>query len=578
MRAIELLAATAAVVCASAAAGQDALGSGNALDAGLDTRSPVNAPVAQQRFRDRNLLITNDVLSGRGFRGSVGYTAADSFRGQAGSDDLYGFRSDAALSNVNFINFGNTYERFRFGQNLGILEYRRASAGTTMRSVKEGVRRPAQLVERQLIADQYTQASSLSSLSRQAVEPSTIGGYVNSAGNSVFLISSSLGGVQARPLGQMGQALGLSSFDHARIRQDVASGNEEALTELGLPFRRSYEDLQVASLRRQDEPLDARIESQAAQGVTSGHRVGEQVEPEFEQIRTRVAERFLRERGTALAEAGEGTEDEVATLEEEMEWLRQRLADSRAFAAAREPEETPARPHRERRLGPAGQLSRFGGEDPDEKERNRRPGARLRERAAAEAAAERDGRSVVEFGLILRHGERIDRLATDDPSRFNELLSSAEDHLRDGRYFWAERHFNRALRFTPGHPLATAGLAHAQIGAGLYRSAAIALRSLFIHQPEMIDARFDREIIPNDARLLRALETLQTRTRATRGLAETGFLYAYVGRLLGRPEVIAEGLLVMDKSDPGDEFTALLRAVWLDGSGVPATPPPTSPE
>ena len=36
---------------------------------------------------DDNLLITNNVLGGRGFRGSVGYTAAGDFRDVLGSEE-----------------------------------------------------------------------------------------------------------------------------------------------------------------------------------------------------------------------------------------------------------------------------------------------------------------------------------------------------------------------------------------------------------------------------------------------------------------------------------------------------------
>ena len=106
-------------------------------------------------------------------------------------------------------------------------------------------------------------------------------------------------------------------------------------------------------------------------------------------------------------------------------------------------------------------------------------------------------RPLEEYGLILKHGQRVERLSTGEDDRFNELLASGEEALREGKYFWAERRFDRALRFVPGHPMATAGLANTQIAAGLYLSAAITLRSLFTYQPEMMDVRYEPGLLPN---------------------------------------------------------------------------------
>jgi hypothetical protein len=174
-----------------------------------------------------------------------------------------------------------------------------------------------------------------------------------------------------------------------------------------------------------------------------------------------------------------------------------------------------------------------------------------------------------EFGLILRHGERIDALASGDIERFDELMRSAEEGLREGRYFWAERRFNRALRFVPGHPMATAGLAHTQLGAGLYRSAGLTLRSLFTHQPEMIDATYDPALLPNPPRLQEAVTTMEARLRLMDDPSSSGFLLAYLGRVLGERELVERGLDALAQHAPGDPLLPLLEEIWLHGASAP---------
>ena len=187
-----------------------------------------------------------------------------------------------------------------------------------------------------------------------------------------------------------------------------------------------------------------------------------------------------------------------------------------------------------------------------------------------------------EFGVILRHDRRVEHFAAGDEDRFNELLASAEQHLRDGEYFLAERHFGRALRFTPGHPLATAGMAHAQIGAGLYASAALNLRSLLGERPEMIDVKFDPMLLPDRVRLVQSVGTLQGRLSDGVEPGWSGFLLAYIAHQLDDSELIEEGLAAMADADADDPLHDLLRRIWLvkdDGAEVVPVPeaPPAEP-
>ena len=160
----------------------------------------------------------------------------------------------------------------------------------------------------------------------------------------------------------------------------------------------------------------------------------------------------------------------------------------------------------------------------------------------------------------LRHGKYLDRLAGVNPSRFNELMSMAEESLRDGEYFWAERRFERALRFIPGHPLAIAGLGHAQIGAGFHLPAALTLRRLMVEHPEMIDVRYDPKLLPSAVRLSIAVERLRELiARIERDRDLHSFLLAYIGHQLDDRQLIAEGLQQLSDGP----LRTLLEAVWL---------------
>ena len=133
--------------------------------------------------------------------------------------------------------------------------------------------------------------------------------------------------------------------------------------------------------------------------------------------------------------------------------------------------------------------------------------------------------------------------------------------LRDGEYFWAERRFERALRFTPGHPLATAGMGHAQLGAGLYAPAALTLRRLLTDHPEMIDVQYGPDVLPSRVRLTIAVDRLRELVAEQRDARD---------QPEPEPDPIDEGLGVMEEESPQDPLRALLEKIWLAEDEPPA--------
>lgn len=527
---------TAAVLALLAAAGpvgaQDALGSGRALDANLSTTGRANMETQDPDFRSRNLVVTGDVPAGRGFRGSVGYTAAGDFSGALGSDRFFSFRADSAWSAAPLIRFGRSVEQLRFGQSLATLPFRRDTAPSAPIDGAAAAAYPGQ-VETRLRLDRLISEAGTDAGFRAGAQPRAVG-LIDAEEGPVLISASSLRGLEvqtyaaARP---MTEGVPLYDVLSARERDSAAVP--------GAPFEPGV------SRRLRDESGEPVEEIPAGPEDRVDARIGEG-EGAYDQIIERIARRYVDVENVTWT----ARRDLLDRLDERLEDLRGELRGAPDAAVEPTPPTVAATP----RVGEGA------------------PGRRDvvdREVDEDDPDAERDGREMrdsrdagVPIGTILRHGQRVERLATDDDGRFDELMRTAEDRLRAGEYFHAERRFIRALRFIPGHPMATAGLGHAQIGAGLHGSAALTLRSLFTHQPEMIDTVYDAALLPNPIRLAEAIDEIRARLGEERDRALHGFLLAYLGHQADDDALVAEGLDAMENATPEDPLLPVLREVW----------------
>ncbi|MEE8155008.1 MAG: hypothetical protein V3T53_08675, partial [Phycisphaerales bacterium] len=159
----------------------------NALDANTGVGSGGrNSRVARPSYRARNLLVTGNVVAGRGFRGTVGYTAANDFRDELGSDEFFLFRAGSAYSAPALIATGRTFEQLRYGQQLGLLEYRREGSGATLGTIKEQRVFPRQLlIENRIRLDQYAAAATSRSLLEAGSQPDVVGMLANEEGRAI---------------------------------------------------------------------------------------------------------------------------------------------------------------------------------------------------------------------------------------------------------------------------------------------------------------------------------------------------------------------------------------------------------
>jgi hypothetical protein len=480
------------IVCgawSAPAAAQYELGGGDVLDANTGSAyGGRNLPAAVQDFRSRNLLITGNVVGGRGFRGTVGYTAEYDFRGGLGSNDLFVERANSGLSSPRLLEASRTLERLRYGQYRGDIEFRRAGRGASLGSLGEQRVVPRPMIDDRINLDHFAISSTTSAIYEAKGDGRIVGILQDAEGQRLVAHASSLFGVQVVPTEKSGQLRGLTSYDMARAAQDAEAGRSSRA--MGEAFQVGFGDFRPTNQRRDADPLTSRVEPQMAP-----QQVGPALEPTYREILQRIEERYA---ATARPEPTEGEPRELVPFNEQFEQLRVRL--------------------------PAG---------------------------------------LEKLTAPLRHGTQVDHLTTTAQSRFQELVASGEQKLRAGEYFWAERRFERALRFTPGHPLATAGKGHAQIGAGLYAPAAATLHRLLTERPEMIDVRYGQELLPSRVRLNIAVERLRQLLAEERDRALHAFLLAYIGHQVDMPELVREGLELMGESSPGDPLHAVLQQVWL---------------
>lgn len=579
--------AASAIVLASAPAayGQFALGGGDALDANpsrVTGRS--NIPARIPDYRARNLVVTGDVAAGREFRGDVGYRADTDFRGGLGSDDTFRFRADTVFSSPSVIN--TLPSQFRFGEQLGVIEYRRAGVVTAPTAVPtpRGLGTDFDLTEAGPIVDRIR----LDQLTRIAAAPErhmldgdtrTVGTVFDQEGRPYFIEASPLRGIGYTPAVERYRTQGMTMLDRMRLQEDLARGRMDTF---GVPREWRFEQLaeppttpqmrDMSPDRRLPDfaPTDPRDDRRPMDGTQTrldprdpsfdldprerdriamappDHRAAPAREQDIRhrEIIERIARRYANAEDVDL----QIDPQVLRELDEEFAMLRDRLARR---GTADEPIELAADPwaRPEDEVDPEAVDEQRVAERPDAAPV---PGLRIDPEQAVP---------------LLRHGQRVERLTGVERTRFNELMEMAEQNLRDGEFFLAERQFIRALHFHPGEPLATAGMAHAQMGAGLYIASSLSLQRLFTTNPEMIDVRYEPGLLPSRARLTQVVDTLQGRLGERRDRASTAFLLAYIGHQLQDRELVEQGLAVFRQVRPADDMLyALLHGIWLGES------------
>lgn len=512
------------------ATAQTAVGDGRALDAdrrvGGDGRVEATP---QEDFRLRNLLVTNSVAGGRGFRGALGYTAPEDFRGRLGSNDLYAFeRRASAYSSLGAIvgAMGNT--PLNLGQELGLVERRRAGLGETLGTLN---RRADDRARDIALAESWFQGVLLSHQSAAMrsmgdAPYQMLGQFQTRDGSVMNITATSLQGIQSTPAGMDPRMIGLSSYERARMIQEGISGSGTLLP--GRAWQPPFEDLRIT---------DGRVA-----GALVDHRINMAIPPGYSDMVSGMATQAGSADPAKAGAALQTTLQQLRDMLDAEETIEQPPVDP-SFPVAPQGETAPAEPT-EPIHGAVGQ-----------------PAPPKRVTPTPESIA------------LLRHGRALDDLVADDAvGRFGEIMTEAERLLRRGEYLSAERQFIRALRYMPNHPTAMAGLVNAQVGAGVIGAAGASIRNLFAHHPEMIDVVYTGDLLPSADRLRDLAASIQTRGEQGRWTAAQALTLAFLGRQVGDRALMEQGLKRLSEVSPGDALTGILRRVWLE-----ASPPSQAP-
>jgi hypothetical protein len=517
-----VLAGSMVMALAPTSSAQDALGSGDALDANLSvTEGRRNSAVGARgndRYSARNLLITGNVPGGRGFRGTVGYSAATDFRATAGSDDLYSFRADSAFSSIGYAT-SRAGQSLRFGQDLGLLEYRRSSTPPSIvPGAPASVQSTRQLVDIEFRLDQSLRATSTESTVRREADGNLLGAYDTAEGQTMVVAASPVRGIYQVSTGNFVQSIGLTEYDRTRLQEDIQEGRESA---------------------RPGTPFDTRFSSTLLDSKVPTERVFTPKSEEYASIMERIANRYAEREDTQL----QLEPSLLQQLDEQYKALRDQLSD-RQDAQGRASNDA---------------SDESNEESDDNAEGSSRPLPPVSEDTQpAHRLGDRDMRT------LLQHGHVIERLAKDDGTRFSELMIEGSTMLSQEQYFRAERRFERALQFTPNQPMAMAGMSHAQFGAGLHLPASITLRRLLTRHPLMIDVIYDSSLLPSAEIAGEGFETLRRRIADQPNMAGgLGLVLAYFGRQFSDRQAIEDGLRAMQQVDPEDPLLDVLREIWL---------------
>lgn len=593
---LPVLAAAAVLMVAGTAHGQHALGDGRALDRNLQSNSggalPGRRDSLQDTLRFNNAVIHGTATGGKSFRGVVGYRASDEFGGHLGSDDIYYFKRDSLQAETpSFGVRGTDALRYQFGATTGgvVPAYMIAGPGTLARSGTVTTSGTPNALR-----------STAEFLAARAVRPSVVGERQDEWGAQYVAQASPLLGVSwnktrnspleaaartdlKNPLGQPtppppgafpapAPLSGLeSSVPGVANGLDRGPANEtpratppnqivtRVMNELRTEVGGRVEPIAPVDPSRPPNNANPLAGSTPAPGTTPGATVPGQIPG---QTPGQIP-------GTLPGTTAPGTAPtppEPQTLELQLERLR---ASMRGEVAPKTMKEIEARRDAEKKRDAA----------------TKPPAADGKTAPAAQPPREiipPDGLTPEMIRGLRKTGEKkvnslIEPSAPGDPNTpgakdmdmYQSMMDSGQTWLAKGRYFDAEDRFTRAIAAAPGDPMARAGRVNAQLGAGLFLSAAANLRTLLTDHPELVATRYADNLMPNADRSGKIAVQLRQELNAPSSALQrdAAFLMAYLGYQREDNALIADGLAEFAKKvDPenakDEALLALIVAAW----------------
>ena len=591
--------------------------SGTALDRSLQQGKTVNAATSRQDYRSRNLVVTGDVAGGRGFRGSVGYTAAEDFRGATSDDTTRRFRAAASVSSADALSSISMNDRFSVATGMGVTAYRRDFGGRDLTSAVQAdssrigwdsglvsARSPTSENFSRMQLDMLTRQSSSGAELYSLYQPATVTVTGGVDQRAMRLIASPFNGVVAIPNNDLIESLSQGIYASSLMRSDLRSGRAD-----GQRMLRSYlsgvipdpsapkPTEAVTGLMVDGRALGSAPGSPPADGKNPNVRwVGEMRTP-YDHVIASVTSRFREAHGEPASEPGALVDfDSMTEVGKVLKEFRDgfqlspstpvdetaRLLGTRDSNATATKAPLDSAPAANSQVVPAPQAAGTSTADGITGKSGGNSGA-AREELNRDGSVKKVRRNLTgdEAYLLLAHGNTIAHLDGGTKEALDTMLQAGDQAMRSKRFFTAEKAFTTGALIAPSNPLPVAGLANSQIAARLQIAGAITLRRLFMTWPEMIDTKYAHEILGSLERIRTVGEDSLARSVGSKYESDYGLVAAYVGHQIGDDAMTGQGLAIMER-DPADRaFTAALRAIWLNTGAEPApaadAPAPVAP-
>ena len=522
------LVAMVVACCAMPALGQNALGDGTNLDAspehGASRRNSAARNDLLNSYRLRNAIVTGNAPGGVSFRGDVGYTAPNEFRGDLASDDLFTFRRDSLYSGIAGLGLrGTDALQYQFALTTGS---RPPADIAGSLSISRNAYRPEIAVEPNRV-DTGRVGSGQVSISR--VDPAL---QADQTGAGLWRVRSSAGYLTDKSLAQ--------SF-----AGQIDAGEGTMLNVTASPLR-GLSVYDPAAATNQD-PLASRPANSlgvdtAITTASPDLSAAQKDKPStgYDQIMSQLRVNYDSQTDTQSTPEGKSTADLIEEQNQLLSSYLQGVLDSARLQAAEQAQQDDQ---------PT---------DPDE--------LTARDRLLKDLTDMNVDPKLIES--LRRGGLVVDDLVdTPNPAArdfYAIHMQRGKKAMQQGSYFDAEARFSMALSLRPGDPTAAISRAHAQIGAGLFVSAAVNLRETLTTHPAMIGSHYASGLIPSSFRLRQIAPRLAQLAHGPGAKArQAALVLAYIGYQLDDKDMIAEGLDRLD-IEGADRLAGLLRLVWLD--------------
>lgn len=507
--------------------------------------------------RLRNALVTGNVGGLRSFRGNVGYTAPDDFRGQLASDSTFTFRRDSAsassLRGVNSLRYQTTFSTGN-QVNPDSLVSRIGATGAAAATAAIGT---SDTFSRQRAFKTPTGAlrSSATFAANESLTPALVGYTRGEDGVSKVTASSLLGVRKTRQEEAKASVPGMPNLPAARGAEETARPGV------------TPESLVKSALPKPSESINTNLQEnlQPASRLTAYDNLRERMKKaEEEKAKERATAAKPEESGEMGTEVARGVDAQLESLRKRLIPDSSRLRDEKGRAIGARDAQTGAGAG----VGADGKPTETAAKDGEDK----RPRVTPLTREELEA-----------IDLIRRSRAQANTFidpATGKRDFFAEHMATGEKLLGEERYFDAEERFALALSIKPGDVNAQAARIHAQMGAGLYLSAAFNLRSLLTANPEVAAIRFTGATVPNAERLASLAADLRGKiavadARKEDPLASDGLMLAYIGHQVDNKVLVREGLDVMKRGtrSKAEQATVtadqsvlveMLEKVWME--------------